>query len=326
MESQIASPRLTWTSRLRRLNRARFWRWLYKRTRPASDPYISGDGFRQLAKHVYDETTRHFASEQVKSGDVVFAATHFVDQFLDEVAPRIAVDFILITHNSDFPADEARVARKTGNVWRWYAQNATCASPDVVPIPIGLENLHHYHAGIPKDFRRNARTRTNTKNRILCSFNIDTNPSERGEAYDVVSRLRFADVFEERQAQRDYLRRLGTYRFVLAPPGNGLDTHRTWEAMYLGVVPIVKDSVAMRSFWEAGLPIWIVNDWNELSSKSEADLQVLYDELRGRFGTPALLMDYWKKRVLTSSLAASQHRNEDEQDVHVNPTKASTSL
>lgn len=300
------SRRLSWLARLRRMDRVRFWRWVFRRTRPSSDPYISGDGFRRLARHTYDETPRKFAPEHVRSGDIVFVATHFLEEFFLEMARRISVDFVLISHNSDAVVDAAELALKSDNVRCWYAQNNTCEHADVVPIPIGLENLHHYHAGIPTDFRRNARARTNSKNRILCSFTISTNRDERFEAYKVASTLGCADVFDGRQAQGDYLSRLSTYRFVLSPPGNGLDTHRTWEAMYLGVVPIVKDSVAMRSFWELGLPIWIVRSWDELSTKSESALRELYNQFRGRFESPALSMHYWRHRIRMSSLAIAK--------------------
>ena len=32
----------------------------------------------------------------------------------------------------------------------------------------------------------------------------------------------------------EYLRTLGQHRFVLSPRGNGLDAHRTWEALMVG--------------------------------------------------------------------------------------------
>ena len=38
----------------------------------------------------------------------------------------------------------------------------------------------------------------------------------------------------------NYKNNLDTYKFILCPPGNGLDTHRVWESLYLGSVPVVK--------------------------------------------------------------------------------------
>ena len=50
---------------------------------------------------------------------------------------------------------------------------------------------------------------------------------------------------------------------VLSPQGNGLDTHRTWEALYLGRVAVVKAS-AMDAIFE-GLPVIVLESWDDLS-------------------------------------------------------------
>ena len=47
-------------------------------------------------------------------------------------------------------------------------------------------------------------------------------------------------------------------RYVIAPRGGGEDTHRAWEALYLGVVPIVKHS-PIDSVFE-GLPVHFVDE------------------------------------------------------------------
>jgi hypothetical protein len=61
----------------------------------------------------------------------------------------------------------------------------------------------------------------------------------------------------------EYLRDMRTYKFVLSPLGNGLDTHRTWEALLMGAIPIVETS-AMDPLFE-GLPVLILNSWQELT-------------------------------------------------------------
>jgi hypothetical protein len=60
--------------------------------------------------------------------------------------------------------------------------------------------------------------------------------------------LDFATVDEAPRAHDDYLEELRRHRFSLAPPGNGLDTHRAWESLYLGTLPLVQDSTVSRAF------------------------------------------------------------------------------
>jgi hypothetical protein len=282
---------------LRRLNRAMFWRWFYGHTRPPSYPYVSGDGFRRMAKYVYDERSR-FEPNRVREGDVIFVATHLVPEFFGEVDPRIDAGYILITHNSDAAADELLIGIASEKTRMWYAQNNTFSQKNIVPIPIGLENLHLYNTGIIRHYRRLAHFEGLRQDRILCNFNIATNAKERQSAFDAAAGARCADLSQEHVRSKDYLQRLRTYKFVLSPPGNGLDTHRTWEAMYLGVVPIVKDSVAMRSFEQLGLPLWIVKSWDELEMVTEESLRARYTELRERFQVPALFAEYWRQRIL----------------------------
>lgn len=47
-------------------------------------------------------------------------------------------------------------------------------------------------------------------------------------------------------------------RYVVAPRGGGEDTHRAWEALYLGAVPIVKHSPIDSVFKD--LPVHFVDE------------------------------------------------------------------
>ena len=53
------------------------------------------------------------------------------------------------------------------------------------------------------------------------------------------------------------------YAFVLSPFGNGMDCHRTWEALLCGCIPIVRSSVFSSLF--DGLPVLIVEKWEDIT-------------------------------------------------------------
>ena len=287
------------------INRTQLRRWLYKVTRPASYPYISGDGFRRLARHVYDETNQRLQPRTIREGDIVFVATDYAFRFFTEVDPGIPVHYRLITHNSDIPADKGLVSLVSRKVQVWFAQNNTHQHERVIPIPIGLENLYYYHVGVPSQYTAMRTYSGPRKNRVLAGFTIATNPGERQRVHELASQAACIDRLPKRFSQPDYVKTLVTYKFLLSPPGNGLDTHRTWEAMYLGVVPIVKDSVAMRAFAQRGLPLWILDEWEDLLSITEADLESKYDDLRDKFRAPELSMDFWRRLVQVGSVAAA---------------------
>ena len=231
--------RIRW--RMLHLSRRQVYSRIYKAIRPASSPYISGDGFRRLGRQVFDETCQSLDPAKVKNGDVVFVSTDLAVRFFREIDPGIRASYRLITHNSDVAVDAALTRLVTDKVELWFAQNNSAEHDRVVPIPIGLENLHHYNAGVPRDFDSMRTYDGARKNRVLAAFTIGTNPGERNRAHEIASKAACVEQLGRRLPQKDYLRTLVTYRFLLGPPGNGLDTHRTWEAMYLGVVPVVKD-------------------------------------------------------------------------------------
>jgi hypothetical protein len=296
-ETKAALLRLRW--HIRHPEAVMVVRAIYKLFRPHSFPYISGDGFRHLADHVYDETRRRLSPKLVRPGSIIFVSTDRAEEFLKNVDVDIPVPHILISHNSDLPVDAKLVSLCGPRVVKWFAQNNTHAHEKVVPIPIGIENLHHYRAGVPGRFNtRRGTGRAPTQNRILVGFSIGTNATERELAYEVAARATCSDIMPARSTQDRYLELLSEHRFVLAPPGNGLDTHRAWEAMYLGVVPIVKDSVAMRAFERLRLPLWIIGSWEQLLQLKESDLALKYQGLRDRFSCPALFMDYWRMQLV----------------------------
>jgi hypothetical protein len=62
--------------------------------------------------------------------------------------------------------------------------------------------------------------------------------------------------------------------FVPCPAGNGLDTHRIWESLYLGAIPLVlrEDAFCGVEQW----PILVIDDWEDVTSLSRLELENLY--------------------------------------------------
>ena len=83
------------------------------------------------------------------------------------------------------------------------------------------------------------------------------------------------------------------YAFVISPHGNGLDCHRTWEAIALGCIPIVKTS-GLDPLFE-GLPVWIVSAWSEVT---QDNMSAKINEFKEKeFRLERLTLDYWRKVI-----------------------------
>ncbi len=79
------------------------------------------------------------------------------------------------------------------------------------------------------------------------------------------------------------------YSFVLSPHGNGFDCHRTWEAIVLGCIPIVKTS-HIDSLYD-DLPVLIVNNWNEVTKELLNNTIISFKDKN--FNFKKITLQYW---------------------------------
>ena len=88
------------------------------------------------------------------------------------------------------------------------------------------------------------------------------------------------------------------HKFVLSPRGAGEDCHRTWEAIIVGCIPIVKSSL-LNELYEY-LPILVVNDWTEIN---EHFLERKYAEITAKtYHMNKLNLEYWTNLINTTIL------------------------
>ena len=271
--------------------------------RPSSRPFISGDSFRHFSSMVWEGNLGKAAEfDSCQRGDVVFCQSNLLRGFREAVVPRLRFPIVLLLGNSDtnFSRDSfAGLDRSV--VGKVYAQNLAEDVEGVEVLPIGLENRWLNNHGRPSVFSRLTQNRAQKKPRILWGFNIFTNTEHRSEAARQLLSCRTADRLPVRLSSITHQRLLKTYSFVASPQGNGIDTHRTWEAMYLRCVPIIPRSYLAVKFEELGLPVWVVEDFSEIQEMSETDLASKYIEIEPKFDSPALWFRFWEDKITLSS-------------------------
>ena len=102
----------------------------------------------------------------------------------------------------------------------------------------------------------------NKPNSIYFNFNITTNTLKRKKCYDVITSKNIPNL--PNTDYLNYLTILSSYKFAICPEGNGLDTHRFWECLYLKVIPIcLKNHIT--EYYSKNFPIVLLDDWNELN-------------------------------------------------------------
>ncbi len=268
--------------------------FLFLKLRPASLPYISGDGFRSIAQHIY-EAGKTFNPDDVAHGDIVFLEADKVHDYFKHIHPKINAKYKLISHNSDQEIGELEASYIDGKIIRWFAQNTIVDHPKITPIPIGIENIKWFMSGFWIYILAPGLQRAQVKKkfRMLFGFSVKTNPKERTEALENLRLCKSADEIVHRVTQDDYVRLLNQYHFVASPPGNGTDCIRTWEALLLGSIPVCKESVLINYFVSLGVPIVTLKHWNEILDWNEETLETLHLKHKEALHNKYILMDAW---------------------------------
>jgi hypothetical protein len=94
-------------------------------------------------------------------------------------------------------------------------------------------------------------------------------------------------------SRSDYWSECSKYAFVVSPFGNGMDCIRTWEALCLGCIAIVKSSPIDNLYTD--LPVVIVSEWTDITETFLNDKMLEFSNKT--FNMEKLTMNYWIEKV-----------------------------
>jgi hypothetical protein len=253
-------------------------------------PYFTGDTWRSFCDWRLTEIET-FDPAKVQRGDTIFVEYPLL-KVLRKSIRKIKHPFILITPNfenySDGPLPGPYIKLlKQENLAAWFLQNIDCPHSDrLVPIPIGLSNQFWSHGNLEKMVEK--------KRDILVysNFTVGTNAKERQPCFDYFSNTSFTHMAQPKPFQ-EYLDDLSRSVFTVSPPGNGLDCHRTWEALCMKCYPIVLSST-LNLLYE-NLPVVVVNSWEEVTEELLNKKREEFDSKQWDF--EKAYIPYWFQKV-----------------------------
>jgi hypothetical protein len=221
----------------------------------AYNPYIS----QQTGKHLQINVLYSMIS--YANPPIIFCYSSLIKQ-LSAVAHIFENQFTLITHNGDANVEDVYYVNSilnTPNLKRWYAQNVNYSHDKLVPLPIGIANRMWPHGNV--SIIESSKTCD-----VYMSFDLNTNPKKRSECFEA---LRDKVPFLPFVSPNDNIERLAQYKYCVCPEGNGLDTHRLWEALYLQVVPIMLKTKHVELLTNQYLfPVILLDRWQDLDVSS----------------------------------------------------------
>lgn len=260
--------------------------------RISSYPYISGDTFRAFCDHAFDEITPFLDVDAIKAGDTLFLVADFFPFFFSKVYPYIRKPFVLVSHNRDASVP-GRFAKYLDDekIVAWFSVNIDREHPKLHAIPIGLANGVWPHGKIvilEKILRKQIRKRI-----LLCASYISMTHASRKNLYNYFKGTSYC-YFPKKKTFEAYLADLKASKFVLSPRGNGIDCHRTWEALVCGAIPIVP-STTINSVYE-GLPVYIIDDWRSINKPLLTRIWNRYQREKPNY--EKLYADYWFDQII----------------------------
>lgn len=163
----------------------------------------------------------------------IFVKTDYIRRFFDDF--KGTNPYILVTGDSDYSPSTFFSDQKLftllncSNLIEWRAQNLCTIHPKMKHLPIGLGDTPSTIA-FCENYKDELRA-VHKKDMVYLNFTPETNPDERNC---------FASELHEKTDFEKYMWTMAGYKYVMCPMGNGIDTHRFWEAQVCGCIPIVR--------------------------------------------------------------------------------------
>lgn len=228
------------------------------------NPYIRNQTSKHI--HINNYNIEHISNLEIKN---IFCYTHIINnesdnQNLINILSNINTTFNLVLHNSDgYFSNSHIILLNIPNLQKIYTQNLSIdPTEQIIPLPIGIANSMWKHGNLNIWNETLLNHNFNKKmNFIYFNFNINTNLTKRQECYNIIKSKNIQN--QPNLDYSSYVRLLSSYKFAICPEGNGQDTHRFWECLYLQVIPIcVKNNIT--EYFSKYFPIVLVDNYNQL--------------------------------------------------------------
>lgn len=198
----------------------------------------------------------------------------------------------------------------------WFTWNKPYKHNKLSCIPIGLNYDRHYSSitnVINENLvKYNNLEKNNNKKLVAISGSIDNDTRRKllnfikksNISYDIIKNIPFKDEYIIKTKHKNSNLKVGVsdekiykemlnYKFIFSPRGYGEDCHRTWECLYLGIIPIIKSSLLDDIYKD--LPVLIVDDFELINDNILNDY---YNNLKiKKFNYEKLYLEYWTKNL-----------------------------
>ena len=232
--------------------------------------------------------------------------------------------------------------------------------PKVISLPLGMKPgtatnvvavMHHIHnerrrekgkidSNSNSNFKYDSNTVKNHKKKLLVINNSGWNYRQDVNAY-------FMKVFNETNtyrlgkyalpielrppgyhAEKEFLQELVMAKFIICPAGLGFDTFRMWQALALGVIPIVESSPGLDRLYSL-LPVLVVDTFFTITPEYLESMYPCFVQHAHDWKYEILTQQYWDQLIVQAlSTSTIDHvlKNHPPNNPYCNGLKSSQRL
>lgn len=174
----------------------------------------------------------------LQENSIIFTNTYLVSVLFDLLRDSRFRNLKIITSQTDHSINKKLFKLKPISVSRWYSTNVNYVDSKLIPIPLGLANEYS-----PKNLNKknyvNLEKEINKIEKIYINFEQNTNYFHRFKLKKKLRNKNYVYIENEKLTLDKYIKNLSKFKYILCPWGNGLDSHRIWESLYVGSKPII---------------------------------------------------------------------------------------
>jgi hypothetical protein len=254
-------------------------------------------------------------------GETIYVHTPDLEMFFQNFADKFQQPFVLVSGN-DIKAIPEQVPKAKEYILHpkllhWWIQNYTGGlGPKAHFLPLGMDyhtlqwNLDHQWGKQQNPKKQEQSLLKIKKNMIPIQNTISTKAianfqtttygepnlreKRRAPILEILKKKSCVEFLPE-QKRDAFWQSMCFYAYVICPPGFGYDTHRTWETLMMGRIPIIQASPIDKVY--TGLPVLRVKDWNVID---EEWLHNNFNAIVSKWDSyewDRLNLTYWQKRM-----------------------------
>ena len=261
---------------------------------------------------------------EFEDGTTIYVCTSAVRNFIQILLNQINFKFILVTGDCDENCytdilNESDFNKFINNpkLIHWFSQNCISKHNKLTKIPIGLDYHTISNNKLPSwglqmtpleqeeeliQLRHSMKPFYERQEKAYSNFHFQIHTKYGGDRIDAIKSIPTNLVYYELRPTT----RLSSWKtqlqhaFVVSPHGGGYDCHRTWEALLLGCIPIMKTSPIDSLFED--LPVLIVQEWIHVTEELLKQTVLSYKDKMHTFNFDKLLLSYWTNLLKSKNL------------------------